>query len=335
MRPLDRLGSIKIKLGVVIVVSLIVSVAVVLYGWRTGIRPRFLLVFTGLLALGVIQFLAHGMTKPLREMASAAQRMSNGDYSVRVTATSRDEVGDLANAFNSMAGRIADLDNERRAFVANVSHELQSPLTAVRARLENMVDGVEPIDPDAMASMLRSVDRLGRLVDQLLDLSRLESGQPLAHQQFVARDVVDAAVDEARLASDGALIDVTIRAAAHIVGDPDRIHQVVANLLDNAIRHAPNGSRVTVDVDVSAAGTSIAVTDAGPGIPDEVASRIFDRFYGAPEANGTRRGAGLGLAIARSIVDLHGGTIRAESVRPTGCRMVVQFPPDTTRKASS
>ena len=334
VRPLDRLRSIKVKLGVVIIVSVIVSVAVVIYGWRTGIRPRWLLLLTGAVVLVVIQFLAHGMTKPLREMAAATHRVSNGDFSVRVTATSRDEVGELATAFNSMAERIAELDSERRAFVANVSHELRSPLAAVRARLENIVDGIESAEPDALAAMLRSVERLGRLVDQLLDLSRLERGDELTSQVFPVRDVLDAVVEESRISGAQREIDVVVRGEPMVNGDPERVHQVIANLVDNALDHSPAGCQVTIEADGTDAGTIVSVADDGPGVPPEVAERMFERFYRAPHRNGSPRGAGLGLAIARSIVERHGGSIHVDPDRASGCRMVVQFPPVANRRTS-
>lgn len=334
MRPLNRLGSIKVKLGVVIIASVVVSVAVVVYGWRTGVRPRFLLIVTSLVALAVIQFLAHGMTRPLREMAAATQRVSRGDFDVKVSTTSRDEVGDLARAFNSMAARIAVLDRERSAFVANVSHELRTPLAAVRARLENVVDGIEPADGAAMEAMLRSIERLCRLVEQLLELSRFESGAPLGRQTFAVADVIDAVVSEVQLAGDGTAIDVVLRGEPLVLGDPERIHQVIANLLDNAVQHSPKGVTVTIEAMTTPTGTTVIVSDRGPGIPTDSVHRVFDRFYRVPQV-GSASGSGLGLAIVRSIVDLHGATIRAESAAPSGCRMVVQFPGTTAKPIAS
>jgi len=145
VRPLDFLGSLKLKLGVVIVAAVAVTVAAVWIGDRVGLS--FLLggIAGAALALAMVQFLAHGMTFPLREMVTAAQAMARGDYSRRVTATSRDEVGDLARAFNSMAGELEEVDRLRRDLVANASHELRTPIGALQARLENFVDGVERV----------------------------------------------------------------------------------------------------------------------------------------------------------------------------------------------
>jgi signal transduction histidine kinase len=144
MRPLDFLGSIKLKLGVVIVAAVLVTVLVSLWGHETGRSPLFTGLVAVALALGMVQLLAHGMTYPLREMVSAARAMARGDYARRVTATSRDEVGELARAFNAMATELEEVDRMRKDLVANVSHELRTPISALRALLENLIDGVEP-----------------------------------------------------------------------------------------------------------------------------------------------------------------------------------------------
>src|SRR5437867_3044031 len=176
MRPLDFLTSIKKKLGVVIVAAVVVTVVVVTIGQHEDLSPAITGFVAAVLALAMVQLLAHGMTFPLREMVAAAQAMARGDYSRRVTATSRDEVGELARAFNSMAGELEEVDRVRRDLVANVSHELRTPIGALRARLENLVDGVEQPSREALEGALAQVERLGDLVEQLLDLSKLESG---------------------------------------------------------------------------------------------------------------------------------------------------------------
>ena len=165
MRPLDFLGSIKLKLGVVIGAAVVITVAVDSVGDRIGLSSLITGVVAVAVALALVQLLSHGMTSPLREMVAAARAMARGDYGRRVTATSRDEVGELARAFNSMAAELAEVDRMRRDLVANVSHELRTPIGALRATLENMVDGVEPVERPALESMLRQVERLGALVE--------------------------------------------------------------------------------------------------------------------------------------------------------------------------
>jgi signal transduction histidine kinase len=334
VRPLDPLSSIKFKLGVVIVAAVGVTVLVQTVGLRTGLPLWAVGLASGALALGMVQLLARGMTSPLREMVSATRAMARGDYSRRVTATSRDEVGELARAFNTMAGELAEIDRLRRDLVANVSHELRTPISALQAVLENLVDDVEPPDPDTLRTMLAQVQRLGRLVEQLLDLSRLESGAvPLERKHFEIGPLLDQAVEESRVhAEQGMERDVRLSvgvdpASLKLEGDPERIHQLVANLLENAVRYSPPGGRVDVRARRNGAGVVIEVADQGPGIPPHEAGRVFERFYRAdPSRTSGDGGSGLGLAIARWVVELHGGRIRAEPNVPHGCRVVVSLP---------
>jgi signal transduction histidine kinase len=330
MRPLDALGSIKLKLGVVIVAAVAVTVVVVSLGERAGLPALATGVGAALLALVFVQVLAHGMTFPLREMVAAVRAMARGDYSRRVTATSRDEVGELARAFNTMAAELAEVDRMRRDLVANVSHELRTPIGALRATLENLVDGVEPVDARTLEGMLAQVDRLGRLVEQLLDLSKLESGAvPLERGRFRAGSLVERVVRDWRDRAEerGVRLESGVDAALEMEADEERMLQVLENLVANAIRHAPTGSRVVLRAHRLDGRARLEVVDEGPGIPAAEAERVFERFYRVDSArSGSEGGTGLGLAIARWIVELHGGEIRAETAEPHGCRMVVELP---------
>jgi signal transduction histidine kinase len=217
--------------------------------------------------------------------------------------------------------------------VANVSHELRPPITALQAQLENLVDGVAEPDPATFRVMLAQVERLGRLVKQLLDLSRLESGAvPLDRSEFRVEPLLTHAVREQQLQGAPVTVDVLVEPAdLTAAGDPERVHQVVANLLENAVRFTPSGGQVDVRARRTADGVVIEVTDEGPGIPDDERARVFERFYRADAARATHDGgAGLGLAIARWIVDLHGGDIHPEPREPHGCRMVVTLPTNET-----
>lgn len=329
VRPLDGMSSIKAKFGAVIVVAVIVSSVVSTLVAGSGLPLLVGPVIAVAVALAMVQVLARGMTSPLREMAAAAREMARGAHGRRVTATSRDEVGELARAFNVMAAELEELDRVRRDLVANVSHELRTPISALHAVLENLVDGVAAADPETFRTMLKQVERLGRLVSQLLDLSRLESGAlPLQRRVFPIREVLDDAADECRLHAAGAAVEVDVAPPDLAVdADRERVHQVVANLLENAVRHSPPGAPVHLSARHHRGGVRVEVADEGPGIPEEDASRVFERFYRADAARASSDGgAGLGLAIARWIVDLHGGTIRPERREPTGCRMVVDLP---------
>jgi signal transduction histidine kinase len=228
-----------------------------------------------------------------------------------------------------MAAELAEVDRIRRDLIANVSHELRTPITALRAGLENIVDGVAPTDPQTLRTMLDQVERLGRLVSQLLDLSKLESGaMPLNRRRFALRPMLDQAVREARLhAPESVELIVEADAVLEADADPERVHQVVANLVENAVRHSPPGGTVTVHASAPNGIVRIEVTDEGPGIPPGEEERIFERFYRADAARSrSEGGSGLGLAIARWIVEMHGGQIRAERRDGSGCRMVVGLP---------
>jgi signal transduction histidine kinase len=326
VRPLDRLSSIKVKLGVVIVAGVLVSDVTAVAAVKRDVPLIPAAIGAALLALLFVQVLARGLTAPLREMARAARAMARGEYGVRVSSGGRDEVGELARAFNAMSAELAETDRQRRDLVANVSHELRTPLAALRAKLENVADGVEPADPETLRTMLAQTERLGRLVTQLLDLSKLESsGVVLERRPFAVVEVLEQAAREARLhAPDGVTIAVDAPGDVVVDGDPERIHQVVANLVENAVRHSPPDGRVRL---TAGPGPRIEVRDEGPGIPAGEEERVFERFYRADASRtGTGGGAGLGLSIARWIVDLHGGTIRAERAEPHGTRMVVDLP---------
>ena len=330
MRPLDRLPSIKVKLGVVIVATVAGTVLVLRLGARLDLSLPVRALAATAIGLLVVQLLARGTTSPLREMAAAASAMARGDHAVRVTATSRDEVGELARAFNSMAAELADVDRQRRDLVANVSHELRTPIGALQALLENLADGVEPPDRATLLVALAQTERLGRLVAQLLDLSRMESGSlALRPVAFPVRPLLEQALREHSLGEAGGVrLAVSVQPGDLAAqGDPERVHQVVANLLDNAVRHSPPDGRVWLSAHEADGVTTIAVADEGPGIPAHEAQRVFERFYRTDDArSASDGGTGLGLAIARWIVDAHGGAIRAEARDPRGCRIVVELP---------
>lgn len=329
MRPLDRIGSLKLKLGLVIVAAVVTTVVVLELGRRAGWPTLLAAGVAVAVALALVQVLARGMTSPLREMARAATRLADGDGHDPVMASSRDEVGDLGRAFNRMAEELAETDRLRRELVANAAHELRTPIAALRAVTENLVDGIEPADPSALAGLLGQVERLHDLVEQLLDLSRLEAGAVALDRR--ATDVrtlcEDAAEIAAALPGDG---QVTLRLdpvapAVHV--DAGRVRQVLINLLTNAVRHAPPGTPVELAARVRADEVEFAVTDHGPGIAPADAERIFERFHRlGHDRSTTSGGAGLGLAICRWIVDLHGGSIAVDPDHHGGCRVVVALP---------
>lgn len=336
MRPLDRVRSIKAKFGAVILVAVGMTLVLNEVGLALNVSPKARWALAAVLSLVMVQLLAHGMTSPLREMAAAARAMARGDYSRRVTTSSRDEVGELARAFESMARDLAAVDAERRRLVADVSHELRTPLAALQALLENLADGVTAPDPETFETALAQTRRLGRLVTQLLDLSRLESGVvPLELRATALGPLLEQAVRESEVTGRDVVLRAEVRPpdlCAEV--DPERLHQVLSNLLDNATRHSPAGGVVTVSAARSEGALRLAVSDGGPGICDRDKERVFERFARAdPARTGREGGSGLGLAIARWVVDLHGGTIRAEDADPPpGCCVVVELPDGRRRE---
>jgi signal transduction histidine kinase len=331
-RPLDSVGYIKLKLGIIILVSGAAGLAV--FAGILGEFPPLTSLTAIAVALVITQFLAHGMTRPLREMTAAAQAMARGDYTIRVRASSRDEVGQLAAAFNQMAADLAAADRQRRELIANVSHELRTPISALQAVLENVVDGVS--DPRALRTALAQTERLGRLVAELLDLSRIDAGvAPLDLAEFDVGEMLRAAVREAEVACAASGRRVTFearaRGAARVSGDEGRLHLVVANLLDNAARHSPPGGTVTAAARREPGLLVIEVIDEGTGIPPDQRDRVFERFTRGERATGHSGGTGLGLAIAQWVVQLHGGRIEVadpphRDPRSPGCRIRVNLP---------
>jgi signal transduction histidine kinase len=262
-------------------------------------------------------------------MTAAARRMAHGDYSFRVRASSRDEVGQLATAFNQMAADLAAADRQRRDLIANVSHELRTPVTALHAVLENIVDGVSEPDPATLRTALAQTERLGLLVSELLDLSSIEAGaftldrEKLPLAPLLAEVIAEAEVMTAALGR-GVRFTTSIEpAGATVLADRARLHQVLFNLLDNAARHGPAGGEVRVSARVVPGATVLEIQDEGPGIPEADRATVFDRFTRGGRTDGG--GTGLGLAIARWVIDLHGGTI---AVADPGSRIRVVLPAD-------
>ncbi|WP_236051689.1 sensor histidine kinase, partial [Nonomuraea cypriaca] len=330
MRPLDFLGRIKVKLGIVIVLAVATAFVVNEVGIVSGLSREVRIAVAVVLALIMVQLLAMGMTKPLRQMASAAQTIAKGRYTLRVSATSRDEVGELARAFNAMAADLGEVDRQRRELVANVSHELRTPITGLRAVLENVVDGVSAPDPVTMRTALAQTERLGRLVAQLLDLSRLDSGARLIEREAIElAPLIEQAVLEVSLAREDVVIRPAVPEDLVVLADPDLLAQVLANLLDNAVRHSPPDGVVTVSGLADGDGVRVTIADQGPGIPASARGRVFERFSRLDAGRtADAGGAGLGLAIVKEIVELHGGSIRIDDC--AGCRMVVDLPGRTT-----
>ncbi|MFE6869106.1 sensor histidine kinase [Kitasatospora sp. NPDC057692] len=343
IRPLDPVRSIKGKLALLVIVSVFLATGMVVVAIRSETQIRIIMIFSMIASLLFMQFLAHGLTAPLRDMTAAARAMASGDYSRRVEVNSRDEIGELAATFNQMAADLGAADRHRRELVANVSHELRTPIAALHAVLENVVDGVVQPNPATLGAALEQTERLGRLVTHLLDLSKIDDGVvDLDARPFEVREFLDGVLRGVTV--DGATAGGAfsrrgdVRLALEVspagltgVADPERLHQVVANLVDNACKHSPPNGTVTVRArpGEGPGALLLEVEDEGPGIPAADRTRVFERFGRSGTATasgpGSDGGTGLGLAIARWAVDLHGGRIEvAEAAR--GCRIEVRLP---------
>ncbi len=327
-RPLDGVTSIKAKLGLLVGASVLAAVLVAAIGDSAGVAWWVSLPVTAGAAVAVTQWLARGMTSPLREMTSAARRMAAGDYGQRVSATSSDEVGELARTFNAMAADLAGADLERRRLVATVSHELRTPLTAQRALLENLADGVTTPDEATLRAALAQAERLSTLVGDLLDLSRIDAGvAPLALGPVPVAELLAGAAAESAVA--GRPVRMTRRVDPPdltVSADAARLAQLVANLVDNAVRHSPAHGDVRLTAGLEGADRWVLeVADDGPGISAEQAERVFERFGTGADSGG---GTGLGLAIVRWVCELHGGRVEVVPTPTggTGARVRVTLP---------
>ncbi len=274
-----------------------------------------------LVALAVAAFVAGRIVGPVRDMRQAAERIASGGYGERVPVRSRDELGELADQFNRMAAALERLERTRRDLVADVAHELRTPLAGLAGYLEGLVDGVLEPSPEVLDRMQREVWRLQRLVEDLQELSRVEAGQvPLRVRTVSVRELLEPVL--ARLAPQfqekGIPLAVEIPPELPPVrADPDRIAQVLTNLLGNALQYTPPGGRVVVRAGPANGAVTISVADTGIGIPQEHLPHVFDRFYRVDRSRSrSGGGTGIGLTIARGLVELHGGRIWAESPGP-------------------
>ena len=302
-------------------------------GWS---GPPFPLLILGLLGVAfVVGRAVRRMAAPIGEVMEAADRVAGGDYSTRVQVRGPGEVGRLAHSFNQMTERLQANETQRRALLADVAHELRTPLSVIRGNVEGMLDGVYPADEAHLGPVLEETAVMARLLDDLQILSTAEAGVLRLHRERL--DPVALAQDTTaafRTRADRAGVGLACRAAAPVPEvdvDPVRIGEVLANLLTNAIRHTPQGGSVEVVVGPAPGGVAFAVSDTGPGIDARELPHVFDRFVKSADSGG----AGLGLAIARSLVQAHGGQITAESAPGQGTTMRFVLPAVESSTGSS
>ena len=281
------------------------------------------------LAFVISLFVSRRITGPLEELTDAAEDVAGGNLEVRVSPRADDEVGALATAFNAMADRLARDEQWRRDMTADLSHELRTPLATIQSRIEALEDGVLPATPENLRVIGAEVERLGRLLGALRSLNELESEDvSVEHERLDLADVGRDAIARAETvyAAKGVTLDGDLASVA-VKGDRDRLQQVAANLLDNALTFTPQGGRVVLAVAAASGGrwATLTVADSGPGIDPIDLPFIFDRFYRSRAARGTQ-GVGLGLAIARGLVEAQGGIIQAADRSEGGAVFTVRLP---------
>lgn len=304
--------------------------------------PSGLGAFTPVLAifalLVVATTVARGIRRvvvPLGDLIDAAEKVEAGNYAVRVRPRGPRELRSLASAFNSMSARLERSEEQRQQLLADVTHELRTPLTVVQGNLEALLDNVYPADARHLAPILEETRVLSRLVDDLRTLSIAEAGALTLHREptdlvVLANDMLASFRTQADQAGIGLHLITPVGLLPAVNVDPVRTREILANLISNSLRHTPRNGKITVGIEKgnaidSAAGhghVRISVRDTGQGIPADALPHVFDRFYKSDES----RGAGLGLAIAKSLVVAHGGQITATSEPGQGTEMRVTLP---------
>lgn len=286
-----------------------------------------------LAALAVSAYVARRVAHPIGHLAAAAANLADGHYEVRVADPGLGgEFVTLATSFNALAGRLETVEATRRRLLADLGHELRTPLATIEAYLEAAEDGVGVDDEDIHSVLRNQTARLRRLADDIAAVSRAEEHQlDLNPVRVAPADLVRAGLAAAQpgYAVKGVALHGKIDDESPDVDiDPDRMGQVLANLLDNALRHTPVGGSVTVRLRSGRAGVELAVIDTGQGIPAEHLPHVFERFYRVDAARDRRHGgSGIGLAIVRAVVTAHGGRVTAGNAPGAGAAFTVTLPP--------
>lgn len=297
--------------------------------WITGVRIFGIAVLLG----AVLAFwLSRRITQPIRALREASVQVAQNKFSQPIPVTSEDEIGQLVQAFNDMAGQIRLQEETRSDFVANVSHELRSPITSMQGFTQGMLDGTIPPEehPRYLAIINEESRRLTKLIKELLDLSKIESGNfPLHLTDFdineLLRRVLVRYADRGE--AKGLEMEVDFRQEfCRCRADADRIEQILVNLVDNAIKYTPDNGHISIWTHSTGQRALLSITNSGPGIPPEDIPYVFERFYKVDKSHTDKTGTGLGLAIVKRIVDQHGGTITVRSTPGKDTTFLLELP---------
>ena len=285
-----------------------------------------------LLAALAAALLSRTFLAPARALGAASHRLAAGDFDTRVEVRSADEFGRLADDFNMLAQTLQRNEEMRRRMMADVAHELRTPLAVIRAELDAVEDGIRALGPDTVASLQTETRALGKLVDDLYQLSLSDLGAlDYRRHDLDLRAQVSTALQplRERCAAVGLALDTggVDGSPLMVHADPDRLVQLVSNLVENALRYTDAPGRIEVACRHDDGQAVLEVSDTAPGVPDTLLPHLFDRFFRAEGSrNRASGGAGLGLAICRNIVEAHGGTITADAAELGGIRVVVRLP---------
>ncbi len=264
------------------------------------------------------------LTRPIGELIQAAGRISEGNLESRVRRTSHDELGTLSATFNQMAANLLTQESLRKKLTSNIAHELRTPISAIRGELEGMLDGLIPVEKESLQSLHTEVGRLKKILDAIEDLSQAEaSGLHLQKQQIQLKDFLENIVDRYRrgFQDKGVTLTLDCPPGLALEADPDKLSQMLVNLLSNAMRASDIGGTVVVRATSQGEGVDLICEDTGTGIRQEDLPYVFERFY-----RGAKGGLGLGLTIVRELVEAHGGEVRVESSLGEGTRFILSFP---------
>ena len=286
-----------------------------------------------LAALIAVYFITERMVAPLKSMSRAAKSFANGKFDARVTVIGSDEIAELAVAFNNMAENLATANEMQRSFIANVSHDLRTPMTTISGFIDGILSGAIPPEKQEyyLGVVSEEVRRLSRLVSALLDISRMQAGE----RKFTMADFDICELSRQVLISfeqkiDKKKLDVSFACESDrmdVVGDRDAIHQVLYNICDNAIKFSCDGGEYRIRIEEKDKRIRVSVYNEGIGIPAEDVPRIFDRFYKSDKSRGLdKTGVGLGMYISRTIIEAHGEKIWAESEYGKWCRFTFTLP---------
>lgn len=332
-RDAKRPISLRAELTILIVVSSVLTFVLAWIATMLGLNGWIALPVAIAATLVFTYVTSRHLNSPLAQMIDAAEAMAEGDYSARVhlKKSSRDEVGELAAAFNTMADELEHADQMRRDMIANVSHELRTPVSALQAMVENMADGIVEPTPANMESILTQTHRLSDLISFLLDLSRLEAGAasleivPIHLAEFISETTGPLEYTDA---DHGHTIEQRIPDDLNLEGDEARLHQLFTNIIANALKHSPDNTAILIEAHDDDSNDTIVVNvvNFGSHIPESVRNDIFRRFVKGKSGPGTESGGtGLGLSIARWAAQLHGGTVQVIN-DPRGVNFEIVLP---------